>query len=88
MLKDSCPERRFGKCCMTALHAKLPRVLTETLIMGAALKIRALRMHLAFLYREGIRFELRCTLPLSVTLLAFLRLSSIHVTNPEMPDFL
>ena len=72
---------------MTTLHAQLARVLMETLIMGAVLKIRALRMHLTFLYREVICFELRW-LPLPMTIPAFLRLSSIYVINPEMPEIL
>ena len=72
---------------MTTLHAQLARVLMETLIMGAVLKIRALRKHLTFLYREVICFELRWTTTTN-DYSAFLRLSSIHVINPEMPEIL
>jgi hypothetical protein len=71
---------------MTTLHAQLARVLMETLIMGAVLKIRALRMHLALLYREVICFELRWTT--TTDDYSALRLSSIHVINPEMPEIL
>ncbi len=59
MLKDKYSGRRSGKRCMTTLHAKLPRVLMATFIMGAVLKIRVPHVRLVFLYREAICFELR-----------------------------